>query len=81
TASRPVGGTNTEVATMGVEYAIRLRPIGVDPAGRDPEYRLRCALKTLLRGFGLRAVAVERIGGRQTSAPIMPASRPQSARA
>ncbi|MEW6249829.1 MAG: hypothetical protein AB1716_04220 [Planctomycetota bacterium] len=51
--------------TPEVEFIVRLRPIGVDPAGRDVGYRLRVALKTLLRSFGLRAVAVERTGGRE----------------
>lgn len=41
-------------------YTLTLRPepAGVDKHGRDPEYRLRAALKLLLRSFGLRCVAI-----------------------
>ncbi|GEM_PF-2181562 len=35
---------------------LRPEPRGVDAFGRDPLYRLRGALKVLLRRFGLRCV-------------------------
>ncbi|TWT41092.1 hypothetical protein RAS1_37840 [Phycisphaerae bacterium RAS1] len=44
----------------GPDFLLELRaePAGVDVFGRDPVYRLRVALKRLLRNFGLRAVRV-----------------------
>lgn len=39
-------------------YVIRVRPDppGIDRLGREPHYRLKLALKVLLRRFGLRSV-------------------------
>lgn len=40
-------------------FLLELRPLASDP--RDPTYRLRRALKVLLRSFGLRCVKLEEV--------------------
>ncbi len=44
------------------EFLLRLRATA-DPSDQDGTRRLRAALKRLLRGYGLRAVEVQRVAG------------------
>ncbi|MGH7179175.1 MAG: hypothetical protein ACREJC_17490 [Tepidisphaeraceae bacterium] len=63
------------------EYAIHLRaePDGLDLHGREPVYRLKLALKRLLRDYGLRCVTVREIRSRtrvsRSTPEILPPGR------
>ncbi|TWT43950.1 hypothetical protein RAS1_03540 [Phycisphaerae bacterium RAS1] len=56
---------SSEPAHFKIRYVVTLHPepAGIDHLGRDPIYRLRVALKRLLRSFGLRCVHVRELNG------------------
>jgi hypothetical protein len=59
-----------DLVTDRTRYRLVLEALPDDPAGREPWYRLKVALKTLLRRDRLRAVSVEEV--RPAPAPAPP---------